>query len=365
MLTEVASGRTGPSTHASGARRFFARAVYIFFGKALLFLFPAVAITGAGVYFAVSQPDEFQSVGVLSVSSETFLGGLSQVRSSEFSYEAPSVTISRQFNELMQTDSFADSVIEGAGLTSARESGAISVDDIREGVFATATGSSLMRIVSISDDRERARLLAVSGIATFTNFVISSEVLGSDVAESFYDQQLTAYKSEVDAASEALEAFLIANPEPLDARLERDIADQLEIARLNDQLTRAQARFDGAFDNRELSRLATVESSADIGQRFRILDEPASPLLPTSGLTGVVTTAILYGVLGLLVSLGAVALASVLDRSIHSAADLERLGVTVRAVVPKSKSIRVEGPRRSVPAAASRDMPMQTVGQVG
>ena len=73
-------------------------------------------------------------------------------------------------------------------------------------------------------------------------------------------------------------------------------------------------RFDSAFDNREAARLATLQSSADINQRFRTLDEPVAPDVPQSGLKTLATTMILYAILGLLLSIGAVALATVLDR---------------------------------------------------
>ena len=360
-MVEVVRTHAGTSAHGSGAQRFFSRALYIFFGKPFSFLVPALLIIGAGGFFATSKPDEFKSVGVLSVSTSTFLGDLSQVRSTAINYEAPSVKVARQFNELMQTDGFAESVIEGAGLSDTVASGVLSVPDVREHVFATATGDSLLRITAISKVPELARLLAVSGIAAFKNYVISSEVLGSNVAESFYDEQLASYKTEVDTANAALAAYLLSHPGPTDSRIDRDIAEQLEIQRLDEELARATERFDGASDNRELSRLATMQSSADIGQRFRTLDEPTASDAPTSGLKSLAITLILFGVLGLLASSGIVALACLLDRSIHSAADLERLGSTVRAVVPQSKTLKVETPRH-LAIAPNRDAPVRTAG---
>ena len=336
---------TGHSAYVSGAQRFLARSLFVFFGKPLLFLLPALLVTSFGGYLAANTADEYQSVGVLSVSSETFLDVLTGSRVNTLSYESPAVTTARQFNELIQTDGFAASVIDGAGLSDERVAGQFTVDEFRQNTFASASGQSLVDIVAISDDPERARLLAVSSISAFKNYVISSEVLGTDVAENFYDEQLTSYKAEVDLATRNLQEFLVANPEPIIPGAARDIGEQLEITRLNDLLAQAQERFDHAFDNREAARLATMQSSADINQRFRTLDEPLAVDVPQSGLKALATTLILYAVIGLLLSFGAVASATVLDRSIHSANDLARLGADVRAVVPRSAGMSVDAPR--------------------
>ena len=336
---------TGGSAYVSGAQRFLARSLFIFFSKPLLFLLPALVVTSIGGYLATTTPDEYQSIGVLSVSSETFLDVLTGSRSNTLSYESPAVTTARQFNELIQTDGFATSVIDGAGLGDERAAGLFTVADFRQNTYASASGESLVDIIAIADDPERARLLAVSSISAFKNYIISSEVLGTDVAENFYDEQLTTYKADVDLARQNLQDFLAANPEPINPGDARDIGEQLEITRLNDLLTQAQVRFDSAFDNREAARLATLQSSADINQRFRTLDEPVAPDVPQSGLKTLATTMILYAILGLLLSIGAVALATVLDRSIHSANDLERLGAGVRAVVPRSAGMSVDAPR--------------------
>lgn len=350
------------STSVSGAQRFFARAMFIFFGKPLLFLLPALIITGAGVYMASSEPSQYQSVGVLSISSETFLDTLSGTRSDTRSFETPALTTARQFNELMQTDGFAASVIDGAGLGEQRANGSLTLLDVRQNTYASAAGDTIVEVIAVASEPEWARQLAVSGIATFKNFVISSEASGTDVAEIFYDEQLTTYKLEVDAASAALQAYLAAHPEPIDPDDERDIGEQLEIAKLDDLLARAQARFDSAFDNREAARLATLQSSADINQRFRTLDEPSVPEASLSGLKTMLTTVVLFSVLGLLVSLAAVVLVSVIDRSVYSASDLDVLGANVLAVVPRTSAMKIDHARRLKPVPSSTDVPMRSAG---
>lgn len=336
--------------------------MFIFFGKPLLFLLPAFIIAAAGVYVASSDPSQYQSVGVLSISSETFLDTLSGTRADTRTFETPAVTTARQFNELMQTDGFAASVIDGAGLGEQRTNGNLTLAEVRENTYAAASGDTIVEVVSVASDPEWARMLAVSGIATFKNFVISSEASGTDVAEIFYDEQLTIYKEEVDDASAALQTYLADHPEPIDPDDERDIGEQLEIQKLDDLLTRAQARFDSAFDNREAARLATLQSSADINQRFRTLDEPSTPDAALSGLKTLLTSVVLFSVLGLLVSLAAVVLVSVIDRSVYSAADLDVLGANVLAVVPRTSAMKVDHTRKSKPVPATTGAPMRSAG---
>ena len=268
----------------SGAQAFFARALYVFFGKPIRFLLPVVLITTFGIYTAVSEKDSYRSVGSLAVSSETFLSDVTDARTSQFTFDTPASTISLQFNELMQTDGFAKSVVQGAGLGDVLDARGFNLDRIRVSVFATAAGDSLMRIVAVWDNPDWAEALATSAISVFKNWVIDAEVRQSDVAESYYDQLLTTYSDEVDLARSELETYLTEHEEPIDAREDRPIEEQLEIERLNEALSRAQERFDGAIDKRELSRLATIQSSADIDQRLNVLDTPARPTASESGL---------------------------------------------------------------------------------
>ena len=313
---------------------------------------------------AMSKPDQYQSSGVLTVSSETFLGELSQARATQTSFETTSATVARQFNQLMQTAVFAETVVEGAGLTTEPGPNHADLAEIRASVYAISTGDSLMSIVATAESPSRAQALATSGIDAYKSFVVSTEISGSDVAESFYDEQLAVQKAQVDAATDALTAYLVAHPEPVFASEERDVAEQFEIERLNAQLVRSQERYDEAFNNRELSSLATMQSTVDSGQRFRVLDEPESPLLPNSGLRATATTTIMFGVLGLLLSFGALMVACLLDRSIHSARDLERLGVLVRSVVPMTKTTETNAatPRQLAPVSTKTHELMRSAG---
>lgn len=199
---------------------------------------------------------------------------------------------------------------------------------------------------AVAEDPGQAKALAQSAITTYKNRVIADEVSSSTVAETFWNNQLTAYNTELTAANKALTDYLSANKEP--ATGERSEADKAQIASLQSEVDRAQTRFDSALNNREQARLNSVVSSADIDQRFRVLDEPTTPSAPESGLRTLLTTVVIFSALGLMLTVVAICLATVLERSILSAADLDRLGAPARAVVPRSKRMRIEPRRVSV-----------------
>ena len=346
---------TVPVSHVSGAQRFFARATYVFFGKPLLFLLPTFAFIAFGVYSATSKADQYRSVGALSVSNSTLLSSQTDTSKATFGYQGPATTTALEFNELMQTDEFVNQVIDGAGLTGLREAGFLTVGTVRKSVYAVPSGEQLMRIVAVAEQPEAAKSLAKSAITTYKNRVIADQVSGSGVAESFWNDQLDEYKQLLDTANAALQTYLADHPDPITGQ--RKAVEVQQIATLHDDVTRAQTRFDAALNDREQARLNSVISSADIDQRLRVLDEPTTPSVPDSGLRAMLTTVLIFTALGLMMSLVAVAFATVLERSILSAADLQQLGPPVRAVVPRSKRMRVDSPRRLGVVKTEQDQP--------
>jgi uncharacterized protein involved in exopolysaccharide biosynthesis len=346
--------------HVSGAQRFLARAMYVFFARPILFLLPALVITAFGMYQATSEPDEYRSIGSLSVSESTVLANQTPAARGVTGAESPAATTALQFNELMQTDGFVNQVIDGASLKAALNLGFISLDGVRKHVYAVAAGDQLMRIIASAEQPDTARALAQSAITTYKTRVITDEVGGSGVAETFWNDQLDDYKNQLDAANAALQTFLTDHPDPV--RGERPSAELQQIETLRDDVTRTQTRFDAALNNREQARLASVISSADIDQRLRVLDEPTVPSVPESGLRDLLLTVVIFGALGVMMSLVAVAVATLLERSILSAADLERLGAPVRAVVPRAKRMNLDGRRLAVVKSEPQSPTMLSAG---
>jgi hypothetical protein len=340
MATELSTGELPAPYQPTGTQRFLTRSLETFFAHWLLFLVPFMLIGAFGVYSASGASDEYKSTGTLSVSYQSFLGQLTQLRTSDFSYETPSSRTSRQFNELMQTDGFARSVIDRAS-TDLPPVANLPLVNFRAMVSAVSSGDSLMQVVGVADNPVLANVLVRSAVASFSEWVTDTEISASDAAVSFYEDQLSAYQDNVAATDAELAAYLVAHPPPEDTSEPRDVSEQLEIERLNADLRRVQDLYYAAVDKRDAAQLATTQSSVDVQQRLRVVDQPSLPTVPEAGFRTVVIKSMIFIVLGALVSLGAVALMSVLDRSVHSVSDLERLGASPIAVVPRVKNMGV------------------------
>lgn len=353
MATDDQNG-TGRNPHQpSGTQRFVTRFLETVFSHWMLLLVPVLLCGAYGAYSAASEPDEYKSIGTLSVSYESFLGQLSQARASDFSYETPAARTARQFNELMGTSEFAQSVVDFASVDIPAIA-SLPIATARMMVYASPSGDSLMRVTGTANEPHLANVMVRSAVEAFSEWVIDTEVSASEAAESFYDDQLVGYEADVSRADDALNAYLKLHPEPVESGVRRDVAVELEIQRRNEALTRAQTRYFGAVDKRDAAKLATTQSSVDIKQRLRVVDSPSLPVAPESGLRSQIVTLMIFVVLGVLLALGAAALMTVLDRSIHSASELEWLGAPAQAVVPRVVRFGVRPPKsRQRPVAAS------------
>ncbi|MEO6123069.1 MAG: hypothetical protein ABIR32_05120, partial [Ilumatobacteraceae bacterium] len=267
------------------------------FSNWLILIVPVLLCGAYGAYKAMSEPDEYRSVGTLSVSYESFLGQLSQVRTTDFSYETPAARTARQFNELMGTSGFASSVVNLAAVD-VPEIAAVPIEQARLMVFASPSGDSLMRVTGTAQNPRLANVMVRSAVAAFSEWVTDTEVSASEAAENFYDDQLVGYEQDVTEADKTLDAYLTANPEPIDPDIPRDVAVELEIQRLNESLSRAQNRYYGAIDKRDAAKLATTQSAVDIKQRLRVVDTPSLPTSPESGRRQQAITLIIFTVLG-------------------------------------------------------------------
>jgi len=353
-----------------GAQRFAARALETFFRRWWLFLLPALLVSAFGLYSHMKQGKSYRSLSTLSVASESFLGQLTQVRNQGFTYEAPSVTFARQFNEYMSTDEFALRLADKAGLTPELKIGLFSLGQLRASVYATPNGDSLMTINAYSEDPHRAQLMAGAAIDTYRAWVTENETGASDAAEAFLTTQLQGYQDTVSQAQAAYDQYIREHPAPAKG-VDRDQSEIVEIQRLDSDLTRAQTALDGAKQKIDEAKLASVQSSADIGQRLRVIDPPTLPTVASGGLKDLIISLGLFGVLGALLTVGAVCIVAVFDRSIRTAADLSRLGIDIRATVPRSRGLSVSLPppvtsidknRGDKKASKPKQPPMRSAG---
>ena len=337
-------------------KRVVRRLLETFFRRWWLYLVPLTLFSLMGVAKAMQAESGYRSVGVVDVSKGTLLSQLSSVRGENFGYETPASATARTISSLLRTDRFIQSVAETAGVTGALERGQLTALGLRGRIFAAPSGDTLLEIAAVTDNPTLSARLVQATIDSFIEYEVATDVSDSRAAESFFDTQVKVYMRAVDDAEEALTAYADAHPGgPLN---ERPLDEQIEIERLTSAVTEAQANLTAAEQKTEEARLATDQSTSDVKQRLRIIDEPQIATAPEPRLKQAVLTVAFFMCVGLLVTVGAVVLGSITDRSIRSAEDVEQLlALPLLAVVPEAKSARRRGRHARKQAAASTSSP--------
>lgn len=327
-------------------KRVVRRLLETFFRRWWLFLLPFVLFTAVGVAKAMTTSTGYQSVGVVDVSSETLLSQLTSVRGDVFGYETPATSTARTINSLLGTDQFVEAVAEDAGLTGALSRGEVSLFGLRSSIGAAPQGDSLLRVAATTANPELSARLVQSTIESFIQYVVDGEVSESRAAEAFFEDQIELYSAEVDRAQAALREYVVANPGgPLD---DRPLDEQIEINRLTSAVDVAAARLATAQQKSEEARLATEQSTDDVRQRLRIVDSPEVPSAPQPFLRDAVTTVAVFMIVGILLTCAGVVLATVADRSVRTADDVEQLlELPLLASVPEVRRTRSRRSRRS------------------
>lgn len=314
------------------ARHVIARLLETFFSRWWLYILPVVALTGLGFYTAGSKADEYRSSAVLSADLEPLLGDFQDVaRVDVLSWENAAQSASRRINEALRTDEFVRVVAAGAGVPA--DSTVVTLLDVRGSLWASADGQNLLSVNARTIDPQLAQRLVQSTITTFLQTVVDDQIsTGTATVEYLMDQQ-DQLQGDYDKATDALREFLLANPEPSDG--ERSVEEELEISRLNRNVERADTRLADTLDDIRAAELLIEQATSDATQTLRVVDPPTLPTAPEAGLRAVVMTVGTFGMLGVLLMVGCVVAASLLDRSLRFAEEIRAsLGIEVLAVVP-------------------------------
>ncbi len=217
--------------------------------------------------------------------------------------------------------------------------GLVTLDDFRGAISTWSDGDHLVKVRATTADPEASRRLAESTIEGFRQAVVASTRAESDTAIEFWTDQAGPYREDVDQAQAAYDAFLEENPEP-DGDAPRPEIEARQLETLTDDLNKAEDKYDEIQTKVDEAELLSAQAEASVDQRLRVIDKPVAATAPLSTKKEQVITVGLYLMLGALMSLAITALLTVLDRSIHGAADVKsRLGdgVDVLAEVPETK----------------------------
>jgi capsular polysaccharide biosynthesis protein len=315
-------------------RRALLNILEAFFRRPWLHLIPLILLVALGAARVLSSNDEFRSVGTLSVTNESLLSDLTEAANNTgFGFETPATVTARQINELFATQEFLGNVLAGAELEELVQQNPRVLSEVQSAVSAVAAGDSIVRVGAVTRDGELSRRLAQATIDSYRAWVIDSYVSQSTSTERSLEQRVEDRTRAVTAANNAVTQLIEQSPNvPIE---DRSPADQLEYQRRLDAAGRAQTKLEEAQDQLDTAALQSAEAAAVVDQRVRILDEPSLSLAAEGRMRQAAMTMILFGTVGLLLSIGTVIVAAMLDRTIRVPDDITaQFGLDVLAVVP-------------------------------
>jgi uncharacterized protein involved in exopolysaccharide biosynthesis len=322
-----------------------------FFRRWYLYLVPVVLLAIVGGFSVAGAKKQFQSVGTFNVESSTVLSTLSgSTGDPSFGYDTPATATSKRIGSLLQTDQFIKDVATTAHLDSALTAGQITIPEIRQSIGSGPNGANLVNVVATNVDPAVAQALAGATIDAFVQSIIDSQASQSNAAIGFFSDLVTTYQADLDKARQALNTYLAAHPAPIVGA--RSDEEQAEVARINADVTQAQARYDDALSKQQDAELTTEKTKADVGERLRIVDAPTLPGAPLGSMKTKITSLATFIVLGIMLAIGAVVVGTVLDHSIRTPSDVTRLGFRLMAVVPDAGG---KQPKAGKPERAAKE----------
>jgi uncharacterized protein involved in exopolysaccharide biosynthesis len=335
-----------------------------FFRRWWLYLVPVVLLGVLGFMSVSGTKKKFESSGTFNVESSTVLSNLSGDNGQSNGYDTPAAATSKRINATLGTDQFIKDVASRAGIAGALTNGTITPAWIRSSLSSTTNGSNLVRVIAVNEDPQVAQRLASATIDAYTQSVIDSAASQSTAAVAFFDNLIKTYQTDVDNAQAKLDDYVKAHPAPAIGARPED--EQAEITRLTADLTEARNNYNGTVGKRQDAQLSVEQAKADMGQRMRLVDAPQIPAGPQPRLKSMVFGFGTFVALGVVLSIAAVVLATLMNHSVQTAADVkDRLGARLLAVVPDSSGkkpakVKVAKQPKVKPAKEPKEAPAAT-----
>ena len=307
------------------------------FRRPIRYLLP-IALLGFIGYGTASTIDFYRSTGTVAVSETTFLASLTEARGDErFLFNTASEVAANEIQGLLATETFTTDVLNAAnddpeGGPYASET----LDALRNSISLSPTSDIFLQISSRTTTPEASQSLVNAVISSFVQWQIDADIAQSNIAEQFFRDLSASLALDVDAARARLELFLLENPDPVTG--DRPTTEVFELSELQAEVDSATARYETALDNQRQAELATIQTETDIRQGFVTVDTANLPVEPESRLTSLLIRIILFGIIGVAISVAVALITTVVDTSVRFPAEIrERLGMDILAVVPKTK----------------------------
>jgi uncharacterized protein involved in exopolysaccharide biosynthesis len=314
------------------------RLLETFFRRWYFYLVPLVALVGLGLSNVASTPTEFKSTGVIKTSNASLLSELTDVGTgTPFSFETASSLTSSKIASLMGTDAFARTVAAGAGVTEALETGAITLGAIRGAIVTFPVGDDLLAVSATTTVPELSRRLVESTIKSYRDEVIDVELTQAQTAEEVLEGRLDRRKAELDDARSALAEYVRDNPEP-PLGADRPFDEQVAMDELASTVARADVQYVETLNQYEAAALVTEQTRAEVEGRIAVIDPPQTPLFAEPQRRAMVLKMGLFTILGSLLTITLVAVATALDHTVRREVDIEaQVGLAVAATVPNAR----------------------------
>lgn len=313
-------------------RRVMLNILEAFFRRPLLHLLPLIVMIVLGGITAFGTAKEYRAVGTLTTAVTTVIGDITQ-RNPGVGFETPATVTARDINERLRTDRFLNLVAETANLGTNPDELASVRTEIAQSVFASAAGDRLVAVAATTAEPQLAADLAAATIGAYRGTVLANEQQASQEAEDFLQGAAEEIALELAEAEAALDEFLANNPVASTAELPP--TQQVEFGRLSAVVARAESRYASAQDAVDEAARRGAQAQIDVSQRLQLQDEAQAPTSPQPRLKKALLTLVLFGVLGVGLSLTSVVASATLDRTIRLPNDVSgRFGLDVLAVVP-------------------------------
>ncbi len=308
-----------------------------YFRHRFLYLLPIVMMTAVGVITFFTADVSYISLGVLYVRKESLLTSLTNLQDGGFGWVTPAKATVTEFSELLKTDAFRRAVILQTDLEADMAGGPTSVGEtiaaVGQSVWVQTLGDNLVMVGAAYETPEIAQQLVQATLESFIQWKINVDREESVSAEEFFNSVITVYDSDLEVARENLRLYLEAHPEPL--RGDRPEIERMEIDRLQAEINIAEKQLTNALERQENSSLAVAQAESAVRQSYLIIDTPKLPSQPASSKMDGLVNAIIFVVVGVVLSVTGVLGAALLDRSHRFAIDVRHtLDLPVLAQVP-------------------------------
>jgi uncharacterized protein involved in exopolysaccharide biosynthesis len=320
-------------------RRVVLNVLEAFFRRPWLHLLPLILLLILGGVTAFSKNDVYKASGTMTVTaaSSNLVSSLAQGNNTGFNVDTPATIVARNINEQLTTSNFLNTIAAKVGNNPTDAEKALLRQVIAKDVTATADGDSLVRVSASTDRPFQSFRLAQATISAYRDAVVASQVQGSQKDVAFFQQQEQTSQTALNKAQTDLINFV--NSKGITDSTRIDLATQLELKQRQDEVARLQTVYDASVQQLNDAEVKVNAAKTAVDQQLRVTDPAEQPFAAEPKLKKSVLTLIIFGVLGLLLSLASVIVSATLDRTIRVPGDITaKFDLDVLAVVPDARA---------------------------